>query len=201
MGGGGDVPVVARNSFETVEIVVYQLNGGGGASRLKKGRGASARTGRRGDDFLSRQPRLPAKERFDDLEVRFGMPVGRGVEIVELVAQLAVGGKEKFVDVLRQRKVFSEKTPIVRNSAKDHVGLGDVFARHVQSKTLRELLAFGERERLELNPVGDASVEALGVLEQVLDDPGRGRTADNQKDVALPSCGDHRVPDFVQVHA
>ena len=139
-------------------------------------------------DFVARHAGLFRRQGGDDVHVGLRLGEDRLVEPRKLPGQFRARREEETVDVLRQAPALLEKAPVIRSSAERHVGRNDLLPVHRNPLRVKELLAFAEREGLQVDRPVRAVEETAAVLEDFLRHPRRRASADHHHDV-LPRRG------------
>ena len=112
-----------------------------------------------------------------------GLGEDRFEEACELIFKRRVLREEDRIDILRQAFLLIKIVHVVRNTAKNHVGLHDVVTRHAETTALVELFALCQRERGELDFVGGTTVQTAVIVNKIVEHPRVSTTADHEHDV------------------
>lgn len=110
------------------------------------------------------------------------------------VRKLTPSREQQAVDVLRQTHIRTEHIPIIRNPAKDHIPFDNLLTGHDMTLRLHEFLALTQGERTQIDMSSHPVVKASDIPFDLVQDPGRRRTADDQ-DYVLP----HRAPSIPEM--
>ena len=130
---------------------------------------------------------------LDDSAVVGGVLEERCVEFVELAAQRGVFREKEMVEIPRHPAPAFQQPPVIRDSTQGHVAFRNVRARHGKTSFGSIELTFAERERTQEDARRHAVVKGAPVAKDLLHDPGRRRSADNEEDVL--ACGGPFVPE------
>ena len=148
------------------------------------------------DKLTAREALAFGRQSFDDLDIILAVLEERAEQIVLLFAKFADRGEDEAVNILRHTFFLVHQRKIIRNSAKDHVIVGNLAVRIAEAVTLEIFATFAQCEWLDQHLVSHAVVKSSVVVDEVVEHP-RCRTATRDElDVASRRCP--MVPEMLE---
>ena len=106
-------------------------------------------------------------------------------ESVELILQSGSVAEEYHVSVSLEAVAFAEITQIIWNASKHHIRLYNIVPRQFYVFMVEVVLAFLQRERVNLDFICKAAIQSPFVPRQVFEHPGCCATTDNEHHVVM----------------
>ena len=88
-----------------------------------------------------------------------------------LIIQLSALSETEFVDILRQAEPSIHAVQIIGNPAENHIALNHLSSAHGNAFRGKQLLAFAQRQRLQMNRPGRAVIKPAIVVKYMIDNP------------------------------
>ena len=107
----------------------------------------------------------------------------RSIELVKLICQFPISGKEHFIDVLSKTKSFFKQVPIKWYASQYHIALGNLVSAHFNSLVLDEHFALFQSKWLKGNTLCHTIMKSSVVVNHLIDNPRCGRSAYNQNNI------------------
>ena len=104
--------------------------------------------------------------------------------------------KEKRIYILSQAPALLHQRPIIGNTTHHHIRLQQIISRISQAHSLAIFLTLVKGERLQEYLIIHAIMKSAMIPENLIDNPGCGRTANNEQDVV--SHGSPSIPEKLQ---